>query len=286
MNENEVIQEDEISLFDLWEKLREGWLWVLGSALAGVIGASLVVAVTPLRYEARIVVQPGRVGGAFVEDPQIVVERLKSPSFLLDVANDLEDQDWVDSLKHGGGLGAVIATVPKATPSIVEIKLRAGSPSSARKTAEFITARLLQRHNRLADSVQKKIHHDIAVASERLNQSESDLSTLSKIIAANGAKGDPLSQLSLVTSFIKQRNELESLNLRQNVHALELSLLPPATLPLRVLEDIFVSEQPVSPRKKLLLGLGLIGGVLAGVVWVFLMDACRRAYQRWQTCKR
>jgi hypothetical protein len=27
-----MMQDDEISLFDLWEKLREGWLAVVGSA--------------------------------------------------------------------------------------------------------------------------------------------------------------------------------------------------------------------------------------------------------------
>ena len=30
MNENEMMQDDEISLFDLWEKLRDGWRYVVG----------------------------------------------------------------------------------------------------------------------------------------------------------------------------------------------------------------------------------------------------------------
>lgn len=42
MNENEMAQDDEISLFDLWEKLREGWHYVVGGrdriGQSGVLG--------------------------------------------------------------------------------------------------------------------------------------------------------------------------------------------------------------------------------------------------------
>ncbi|MFZ4539736.1 Wzz/FepE/Etk N-terminal domain-containing protein [Propionivibrio sp.] len=43
MSGTEVIEEDEISLFDLWEKLVEGWRWVVGGVLAGVLGAVVLI---------------------------------------------------------------------------------------------------------------------------------------------------------------------------------------------------------------------------------------------------
>ena len=43
MNENEMVRDDEISLFDLWEKLREGWLVVVGGTVLGIVGAVLAI---------------------------------------------------------------------------------------------------------------------------------------------------------------------------------------------------------------------------------------------------
>ena len=65
--------------------------------------------------------------------------------------------------------------------------------------------------------------------------------------------------------------------LRQSVFALENSLLPPLTQPARLLEAIFVSQKAVSPKKGLLLALGLVGGLLAGVMSVFISGAWQRA---------
>ena len=62
MNENEMMQDDEISLFDLWEKLREGWLAVVGGAVLGIAGAVLAIFLIPPKYEAVAVVQVGQVG--------------------------------------------------------------------------------------------------------------------------------------------------------------------------------------------------------------------------------
>jgi uncharacterized protein involved in exopolysaccharide biosynthesis len=53
--------------------------------------------------------------------------------------------------------------------------------------------------------------------------------------------------------------------------------MPPATQPAKALEAVYVADKPVSPKKTLLLALGLIGGLLAGVVSVFFVDAWRRA---------
>ncbi len=62
MNENEMVLEDEISLFDLWEKLRDGWRYVMGGAVIGLAGAGAALMVLPPKYEAVAVVQVGQVG--------------------------------------------------------------------------------------------------------------------------------------------------------------------------------------------------------------------------------
>ena len=57
-----MMQEDEINLFDLLDKLRSGWRYVAGGALIGLLGAGLAIAVIPPVYEAVAVIQVGQVG--------------------------------------------------------------------------------------------------------------------------------------------------------------------------------------------------------------------------------
>ena len=59
--------------------------------------------------------------------------------------------------------------------------------------------------------------------------------------------------------------------------AYETALMPPATQPAKALEGIFVVDKPVSPKKGLLLALGIIGGLLGGVLGIFVADGWRRA---------
>ena len=62
MNANDMIQEEEISLFDLWDKLREGWRYVAGGTAIGLLGAGLALTLIPPKYEAVAVVQVGQTG--------------------------------------------------------------------------------------------------------------------------------------------------------------------------------------------------------------------------------
>ena len=70
---------------------------------------------------------------------------------------------------------------------------------------------------------------------------------------------------------------------RQAIVALETALSAPATQPTKAIEAVFVTDKPVSPKKTLLLALGLIGGLLAGVVAVFFVDAWQRAKRERRT---
>ena len=62
MSENEVFYDDGISLFELLQKLRAGWRWLVGGVLLGGLGAALAVAILPNQYEAVAIVQVGQIG--------------------------------------------------------------------------------------------------------------------------------------------------------------------------------------------------------------------------------
>lgn len=76
---------------------------------------------------------------------------------------------------------------------------------------------------------------------------------------------------------LRIQKEAETFNQRQMIMALETALEAPATQAAKAIEEVFITNKPVSPKKSLLLALGTIGGLLAGVLWVFMADAWRRA---------
>lgn len=279
MSGTEEFEDDEISLFDLLEKLRAGWRWVLGGVLLGVLGSTALLVLTPPKYEATALLQTGKVAGVVIEDSSTVVERLKAPAFQLEVARDVGDEQWVGQIEAGRGSSVLSAQVPKTSPSMVEVKVRAGSPGEAKKIAAESTAKLIKRQDELSSQVLKKTRFDLAVVNEKLVKAENDLSMLSKTLNGAGVKDERFSQLTLLTS-IKLQKESDVFSLRQSVFALEASLLPPATQSARMLEDIFASSVRVSPKKGLLLALGLVGGLLAGVISVFVSNAWRQARER------
>ena len=64
MNENEVLQDDEISLFDLCETLWKGWKTLVGATVLGIAVALGAIFIISPKYEAVAVVQVGQVGTA------------------------------------------------------------------------------------------------------------------------------------------------------------------------------------------------------------------------------
>ena len=279
MRETDDFVEDEVSLFDLWGMLRGGWRLVFGSVVLGVLGAVAAIAFIAPQFEAVALLQTGTVSGSMIEEPTTALERLRSPSFLQEIAVEVGDSAWVDQIDAGVQGRTLVAKIQKATPSMIEVRVVTGSPDSSKKIAELSTARLIKRQTELASRVVAKVEFDISVLKEKLGKSESDLTALSKAIDPTNVKNDTFSQLSLLTSLRMQR-ESDSFALRQSIYALENSLLPPLTQPARVLEDIFVSNKPVFPKKGVLLAMGLVAGLLVGVMLVFVSGAWRLARAR------
>ena len=279
MRETDDFVEDEVSLFDLWGMLRGGWRLVFGSVVLGVLGAVAAIAFIAPQFEAVALLQTGTVSGSMIEEPTTALERLRSPSFLREIAVEVGDSAWVDQIDAGVQGRTLVAKIQKATPSMIEVRVVTGSPDFSKKIAELSTARLIRRQTELASRVVAKVEFDISVLKEKLGKSESDLTVLSKAIDPTNVKNDTFSQLSLLTSLRMQR-ESDSFALRQSIYALENSLLPPLTQPARVLEDIFVSNKPVFPKKGVLLAMGLVAGLLVGVMLVFVSGAWRLARAR------
>ena len=282
MSENDLVQDDEISLYELWERLRNGWRTVVGGALIGLAGAGAALMILPPKFEALVVVQVGQVISTPVEPPVQAVERMKTPAFQTAVAQALGDQTWLDALQRSANATAkyLVPQLVKATAAspapLIELRTNAATPAAAAAIANGAVKELAQRHAELAAPVLAKTRLDVAIARERLVNAERELESINKLVAAASIKDERFTQLALM-SELRIQKQAELFNQRQMIMALETALTAPATQPARALEAVFVADKPVSPKKTLLLALGFIGGLLAGIVAVFFGDAWRRA---------
>lgn len=290
MNENEMMQDDEISLFDLWEKLREGWKSVVGGTALGIAGAGLAIFLIPPKYEAVAVIQIGLIGSpgkeiqgansVAVEPPSQAVERMKTPAFQRKAAAMADDQAWQENLSTAGSAGTddlrpqvIKGTIAQGQTPLLELRAIGRTPETAKRKAEVSIAQLASVHAEMAAPPLAKMKAELSVLKGKLAIAESESARLNKIVLATGGLEERLTPMSLMGS-VRSSKEIE---LRQTVLGLETALGVPATQPTKVMEEIFVPTKAISPKKSLLLAIGLIGGLLAGVLWVFGSDAWRRA---------
>ena len=302
MSDDEVLQEEEISLFELFEKLREGWRTVVGGTALGIAGAVLAIAVTPPRYEAVAIVQVGQVGQAGqagqagqgkvnsspVEAPIQTVERMKTPAFQRRVAEALGDREWLGNIarSNSGMTNDLALQIIKATAGsdrpLIELRASGSTPEAAQKKAEAAVVQLIGVHDALAQPALAQMRAELAVSRDRLASAERDLQVLAKMATDASIKDERFTQVALMTSLRIQKEE-ETFIQRQMIMALETAMVAPATQPARTIEPVFASDKPVAPKKSLLMALGSVGGLLLGVMSVFLGDVWRRARQHRRT---
>lgn len=298
MNQIQRAPNREMTAFDLWQKLRVGWRHVVGGAAIGLLVAGVAILRAQPQYEAVAIVQVAQIGqigqqngplslapSLPVEPPANAVERIKTAAFQSSVAEHLGNQSWIDALRASPSSGAkyLSAQVLKTTvdpralaSSLIELKATGDSAENAKKSAEEAVSELARRHSEIAKPLISRMQVDLAIARAKLASAEKETESLNRFVANVGIKDDRFTQLSLLTSLRVQK-ESEFFNQRQIISMLEAALNPPATQSSEAIEPVFVSDKPVSPKKSLLLALGLIGGLFAGVVSMFASDAWRRA---------
>jgi uncharacterized protein involved in exopolysaccharide biosynthesis len=278
MNESELKRvDDEISLFDLWEILQEGWRIVAGAAALGTVAAGVALVVTPPKYEAVSTIRIGVVAGVEIEAATTTLERFKSAMFVLEAAKKSGSEKLAERISIGDGLTGeyVKAQLIKET-SLVELKTAGDTPDSSKKLNDMLAQQLAERHEVLGAPLKEKLKAEIALVREKLNTAERELVDLSSIASVKTPTNVQFSAASLLVSQRIQKQS-EVFGLRQQLTNLELMMVSPATQSTQALEMPFVPVKPVSPKTYLLIAQGVIGGLLLGMLAVFLKEGWLRA---------
>lgn len=259
--------EDEISLWDILDFLKDGWRWLAGGLLLGLACTVVYLVATPKIYEATAILQPATVGlstttttttmkGAEVEPVAQTLERLKLPTFYTD---ELVKACGASSIQ---ALASSISASQVKGNSLIQVAYRAPSVASAEACVNAVIAQLIKSQTAVAAPLIKTLEEQLGLTQRQLNEAEGFQSQLEKRAVATS---DSASLLVLALS--KRENVVR---LQKLVGEQKVLLSVPVTQPMQLLEPVYAPERPVLPKKLPALAGGLFGGLVFGGLAFFV----------------
>lgn len=249
--------DDEISIWELLDALMAAWRWWVGGAAVGLLAAIGFLVLTPAKYEATAVVQPPTIGvaggsvsvGSPVEPLAQTLERLKLVSFYSD-----DEVKACQTVSAQNLAGDVKASIVKGN-SLLSISYRASSAEVAKACMSEIVGRLTAFQSTLAAPLIKELADQRAATKQQIDDTVQFLAQHEKSLATapTGAV--------LLTLRREELMKLQKLDREQRIQLTE-----PLTQPMKLLEPIYAADQPVSPKRLLTAGAGLMGGLMLGLL--------------------
>lgn len=253
--------EDEISLLELWQILWKRKLWIMTCLFACVAaGAAYAFLKAPV-YEAGVKLRIGQAG--------------PGPAGLFEVSDELSarlmahyGEDVADGVKRERPF-LKRATPQKGLTTTVDLAVEGDTPEDAVALLERITGEVRKEHEATFD-------RNVKFLSERLNNLDVQRAALQQQYADASALFDQLKQRDPVQAalIMQERGRLTSsiIGLDAEKPALAQRLSPPQTLPTALLGEISAPTKPAAPKKGLVLALAAVVGLMAGVMFAFILE--------------
>lgn len=268
---NDCQTDDEFSLWDAVNFLKESWCWLVGGVVVGVVGAVVFVLVAPAQFEATAIVQPATVGmptttttttkGVEVESVAQTLERLKLPTFYDEAMLKTCQAPSQQALS-----GGVKASQVKGN-SLIQVSYRARSVAVAEACVNAVVATLARSQAEIAAPIIKTLEEQLSLSRQRLADEKAFQAQAEKRVSG---PADGVSLLML--KALSKREDI--IQLQRQLVDQSVQLSAPITQPVRLLEPIYAPERAVAPKKLPVLA----GGLFAGLVFGGLVFFVRRSW--------
>jgi len=163
-----VVEDDEISLFDIYDFLRDGWKTIVGLSVFGLIIGVVVSFALPEKFRASGQIEPARVAGEDVEEVSRLAEKLRSPTYYsiktLEACQALEKENPADFVAKG-----LNPSVGRQS-AFVSVAFEAESPAAARGCLGAVIDDVRRDQEVLARASQKKVTEQIRLLREQYDR--------------------------------------------------------------------------------------------------------------------
>lgn len=270
---------DDLSLVDLVSFIQNNFRRLIVVTLIGGFLGLAIAFLLPEQWEARALVRVGRIGnvgnvgnvgnaGSPIEEPLLILERVKTQSFQNDVLKRLDLVAISSGAKPKISFGTIKAQLEKS--ELVKLTLKGGSQDVVKQQMNAVINELIDVHYKMSASTINYLQQELKSIDLALKNSNVESERLKKLLnKSNSLSERSLSQAVLISSLLLMR-EGELRNLRDSKRMLELQLRPERTFTTDIFEKIEVSTEPVFPKKTIFAVTGLFLGLLLGIMWCLL----------------
>ncbi len=264
--QNEIQQtvQTSVSLQDAILFLKKNYRLIIFCGLAGLIFSTIFLSRSPKVYEARWQLQMAQFASnnSFIniEEPVALIQRLRLP-----IAYSIEAKESCGTTKDdeiGDYLsGAFEIQTIKDVPSVVAMKFRAPSATLAKECAEAIgTMIVAQQRDLIADRMNGR-HDQLTQYQQALHDENRQLETIKKSELSNFSYLAKLDKLSWLRTRIDSLQEEAILSQKH---------------PAKLINPIYVTNKPVSPKKWQLIVLGILLGMVLGLMYAMVRQGWRK----------
>jgi uncharacterized protein involved in exopolysaccharide biosynthesis len=164
----EVNDNDEISLFDIYDFLRDGWKTLIGFSVLGLIIGVAVSFALPEKFRASGQIEPARVAGENVEEVSQLAEKLRSPTYYstesLAACQALEKANPADFVAKG-----LNPSVGRQS-AFVSVAFEADSPDAATVCLSAVIKDVINNQEALARASQAKVTEQIRLLRQQYDR--------------------------------------------------------------------------------------------------------------------
>jgi hypothetical protein len=262
----------EVGLMNISRVLgRYKWLLLTVPAICMVVALVVVTQMRPV-WEASAFIQVGQVGQQLLEPIPSAVARLNSQIYSQKLFGQL-------GVTRSSSIALPEALLYKSSfkakqirdTNLIEIKLRAYSSELAEKLVLLTSDRLRMQHDKAMMASVSSMNEQLAALEKNIQSEKSSMKELEQRLFA-GKLNDTGAALY---SVIYQQNENGIREMEKAKLALQDMLSPNQTFSTGLVGQIDVSDQPVSPRKGLVVFLAALMGLLGTVFVAFLHNSFR-----------
>ncbi len=261
MNEiQNELSDDELTLTEIIDFFIENWKKIItGSFIGGVLGVAYAL-ITPAIYQATAYIQVAKVANADVENPAILVEKIKMPMYFSQ--NTFTECKVINLLESGKALANRLKPTLLKNAPIVSISYKAKSPDDAKRCLESVLIDIRKNQNEIAVPILESKKNQLTNLKQKLESAEQ----ITKLLSSkkpNFEFSDPkfsASSLLLATTLSKE-NEVK--DLRTQISDLELALAEPQTKGASLITPIYSPDIRVEPERTMIV---LISTIIGGLI--------------------
>ena len=268
---------DEIDLFELWRILvKRKWQVLVVTFLVVVLSTAYAFFTKPV-YKASGLIEIGRF--LFSDEKGAQFKLWDSPSDVAIMAKQLEKGAKV-SIPKVGRLQA---------ENIIQVDIEAGSPKAAENRVRKLVERIITKHENTLRQLEEEKSREIEELEKSIIMLERKSDSLGRVVnRIVKREEDSLEKQMLgLVAILKLeifKDKQNILKLKKNLSSLKKSISPVFLKPTTLI-NLKSPQTPVKPKKKLIIMLGIVTGLMCGVFVAFFSEFIEKSKGKVATSK-